>query len=1135
MPEPFNETTWRARIRDFWREAARDLPGTMQRLGIRTAYGLLTASAWLPLLAACGDAPGPAVAALVGVLSGIGTNLLSNLVQRACDKATISQVEQEIAEQPELRAGYEQILNRLEVLAAAREALGERWADFEARLREELAQLGGCLQVETGGGAVVFGDVRVLHGDFVGRDKITVTAAGERAIVIGGDAQGLIALTGDGSRIIIAPEEVSPEALLAAYLRTLARDCQRLPLGVVDPRFLQGGPETPVSLSKVYVDLHVTAPPGRGEMEKQRAVSLFREGRERVPLMEAFAHPEVTRFVLLGDPGSGKTTFVNYLTYTLAMETEAGLPPTGLPPGTVPVRLVLRDVAARCIPPDAPEGDAGMLWEALRADLAARLGEKGADWLFPHLQGRLLEQGGIVLLDGLDEVPAAQARRRCLVEAIADLADMLPPEKSRILVTARPYAYDQPEWQLPGFHVLHLAEFDRGQIEQFVHRWYQAVRPTMGWDEATAQGRGKRLLSALEEQPRLADLAARPLLLTLMATLHTSWGQLPEDRADLYEEMVKLLLSRWQRAREIKGADGKPVLEPGIARVLDVEESRIRSAMHRLAFEAHERQGKGKEREEGPADIGEGEVLAAFAPLIPPDLNPTEVLKYLETRAGLLVGRGPGIYAFPHRSFQEYLAACYLADQPDFAEALREKVMSDPAWWREVFLLGVGKARQGGLGNAIHLVNTLVPREPKEVRKRDKTRYRAAVLAGQALVDLRFPAAVEGKEHFQAVLGRVQKWLVALLQAPAILTPRERAEAGDVLGRLGDPRPGVGTLLVTGSPSPAGRERGTGGEGPASLPDILWVEIPPGPFRMGSSDGDEMAWDDEKPQHSVDIPYRYWISRHPITNAQYRPFVESGGYDEPCYWTEEGWAWRTGEREPDFSPLDDIRDADFKKRYIEWVTGRTVEQRSRPYWWDHPRWGLDNRPVVGITWYEAVAYCTWLTEQLRRAPCSLRIWRDGKPTTLNVEPGTLIVRLPTEAEWEKAARGPDGRRWPWGEEWLEGWANTMEAGIGETCAVGCFPAGASPYGVCDAAGNVWEWTSSRWGRSSIYRPDYGYPYDPTDGREDPTGSDLRVVRGGSWFYLQRNARCAFRNWNFPGNWIIDLGFRVVVSLASPVF
>ncbi|HEC36356.1 MAG TPA: NACHT domain-containing protein, partial [Anaerolineae bacterium] len=146
-----------------------------------------------------------------------------------------------------------------------------------------------------------------------------------------------------------------------------------------------------------------------------------------------------------------------------------------------PVRLVLREVAARCIPPGA-EGQARRLWDALRADLTARLGEGGAERLFPHLQRRLLEEGSLILLDGLDEVPEAERRRKCLLEAVADLARALPPDRSRVLVTARPYAYDDPRWRLPGFEVLLLADFDQEQVGQFVQRWYQAVRPVMGWD-----------------------------------------------------------------------------------------------------------------------------------------------------------------------------------------------------------------------------------------------------------------------------------------------------------------------------------------------------------------------------------------------------------------------------------------------------------------------------------------------------------------------------------------------------------------------------------------------------------------------------------------------------------------------------
>ncbi|MEJ2738140.1 MAG: SUMF1/EgtB/PvdO family nonheme iron enzyme, partial [Anaerolineae bacterium] len=361
-------------------------------------------------------------------------------------------------------------------------------------------------------------------------------------------------------------------------------------------------------------------------------------------------------------------------------------------------------------------------------------------------------------------------------------------------------------------------------------------------------------------------------------------------------------------------------------------------------------------------------------------------------------------------------------------------------------------------------------------------------------------------------MKRVRRWLAALLETPDVLAPRERAEAGDVLARLGDPRPGAG--------------RG-----------ILWVEVPAGRFRMGSPEGDDMAWDDEHPQHTLDLP-GFFISRYPVTNAQYRPFVEDGGYEEPRYWTLGGWAWRTGQREPDLSVIDD---KDIRTSWAQWLAGRPATRRDRPFWWDQSPWNLDSRPVVGVSWYEAVAFCAWLAEQFEARNWVLDLWPSGSSSAIRASSHvTLRVGLPSEAEWEKAARsefppaveGDPGRarRWPWGDEWIEGRANTEEAGLGETSAVGIFPAGASPCGALDMAGNVWEWTRSRWGRTSIRRPDYGYPYEPDDGREEPDGPDLRVVRGGSWSNDQGDARCAFRGGYIPDVYDGDLGFRVVVSL-----
>jgi formylglycine-generating enzyme required for sulfatase activity len=153
------------------------------------------------------------------------------------------------------------------------------------------------------------------------------------------------------------------------------------------------------------------------------------------------------------------------------------------------------------------------------------------------------------------------------------------------------------------------------------------------------------------------------------------------------------------------------------------------------------------------------------------------------------------------------------------------------------------------------------------------------------------------------------------------------------------------------------------------------------------------------------------------------------------------------------------------------------------------------------------------------------VWRDEGRLT-----AAKAVRLPTEAEWEKAARGTDGRLYPWGNDWDETKSNTGELGLGNTSPVGIFPDGASPYGCLDMAGNVWEWCVTKYGKE--------YPYDIkenewTDSYLEAGNDVLRVLRGGSFDFGLNYARCAARYWYFPRDWYYIYGFRVVVSPISP--
>ena len=193
--------------------------------------------------------------------------------------------------------------------------------------------------------------------------------------------------------------------------------------------------------------------------------------------------------------------------------------------------------------------------------------------------------------------------------------------------------------------------------------------------------------------------------------------------------------------------------------------------------------------------------------------------------------------------------------------------------------------------------------------------------------------------------------------------------------------------------------------------------------------------------------------------------------------------------------------------------------------------GTDNHPVVWVTWHEARAYCDWLTKKLRgwrQTPEALRellLGEGGRPR--------WQVSLPSEAEWEKAARGPTQRIYPWDGSIEANRANYHETGLGGTSSVGCFPGGRSPFEMEDMSGNVWEWTRSLWGKE-IGDPTFEYPYCPDDGREDLKAPDsvARVLRGGSFLDIDQDVRTASRNRFDPDERNFNIGFRVVLSPFS---
>jgi len=883
-----------------------------------------------------------------------------------------------------------------------------------------------------------------------------IAQSGGVAAGAGGAAIGT--LYGD---VYVGAQPKDHSEALAIYRRLVAQTCGQLPLrgvdlGAADPTTGQQR----LGLANVYVDLDTRSrvPLSKAEKEQRgRAASPVREEDTR-PLGALEAAIANRRLVLLGDPGGGKTTFVNHLAHCLAvhaLQPEAGwlghLPGWPLSEAEIlPIVVVLRDFA-RSLPDPLPRrAEPSHLWSFLEARLQAQNLASAAEPIH-----QALEKGqALVLLDGLDEVPSL-AQRAFVRDAVTVFVNRY--QDNRYLATCRVLAYQPPatgqapDLRLAQFPTFELAPFDEQKIDRFIDAWYGELARLGVVRQEDAGGLARQLRGAVR-RPDLWRLAPNPLLLTVMALVHTHKGRLPDARALLYEDTVDILLWRWEQIKA-GGQEETPRL-----RQLLIEAGRsdvdLKRTLWQLAYEAQAQIGRGEDQDK-LADIGELKLEKALAGLKGDDRNwARQVTEAMKLRAGLLLERAPEVYTFPHRTFQEYLAGAHLASQGDFARQAC-LLAEQGAQWREVILLAVGRLvyLAGDMDKPLALVGELCPSQAND----DEGSWRKAWLAGDVLLEMG-TNRVGDRTLGRDLLARVQLRLAGLISGGQ-LRSRERAAAGNSLARLGDPREAVTTL-----------DR------------MEFCLVPAGMFWMGSEE-----YADERPVHQVNIPYDYWIARYPVTVAQFRAFVESSGHNP--------------------------RDMDSLA-------------------------GVANHPVVNVTWYEALAFTRWLTERWQKAGRLPQGW---------------AVRLPSEAEWEKAARGgveipaepiilqvPLGgdrprlqnnanpkRGYPWGDEPDPDRANYDDTGIGSTSPAGCFPGGESPYGALDLSGNVWEWTRSLWGQAWL-KPDFGYPYNPGDGREDLESPQLRVVRGGAFYNLQGIVRCAFRNW-FDPDLLRLIGFRLVVS------
>jgi len=387
--------------------------------------------------------------------------------------------------------------------------------------------------------------------------------------------------------------------------------------------------------------------------------------------------------------------------------------------------------------------------------------------LAPEIQRELVDNGAIVLLDGLDEVPKGDLRRAQVKAAIEDFADTYQ-RRCRFVVTTRAHAYEKPEDRLRGFVRARLAPFDKGKMRLFIDNWYGA-RVAHQLNVEAAEHRASELKETIEQDDGLSTLAERPLLLTLMVSVDMSFdGGLLERRGTLYAEAVELFLTRWQSTKD--ASIGTRAEAPHPIKWATIDRSVVRALLEKVAYDVHM----------APPGSPEADVLGRLCTGLVQvrrcgqDVHSDDVVDYLIERAGLLVPRAPEVYTFPHYIFQKYLAACYLARVGD-AATLARRVLENPERWREVAVLAANTAPHW----LWSLVDELCKGDPRPALA--ESDLRSALIAGQMIAESTETLTLT--EQTRSRVSRVMLWLLRIMRGRG-LPAAEREVVPQVLVRL---------------------------------------------------------------------------------------------------------------------------------------------------------------------------------------------------------------------------------------------------------------------------------------------------------------------------------------------------------------